>query len=167
MSAFVVDTNVPVVANGKSEQADPDCVIACIDALGDIRANGLVVLDDAMLILREYMNNLSMSGQPGAGDLFMKWVWSVQADGNRCEQVRLTAHHSHEPDNFEEFPQDADLAEFDRSDRKFVAVALASRNKPVVLNAVDPDSAENYAALKRNGVTVRFLCPQCVCPSGE
>ena len=33
MSVFVVDTNVPVVANGKSDQADPDCVIACIQAL--------------------------------------------------------------------------------------------------------------------------------------
>jgi len=31
MNVYVVDTNVPVVANGRSEQADQDCVIACID----------------------------------------------------------------------------------------------------------------------------------------
>ncbi len=40
MNASVVDTNVPVVANGKSAQADPDCVIACIKALTDIRERG-------------------------------------------------------------------------------------------------------------------------------
>ncbi len=40
MNAFVVDTNVPMVANGRSNQADPDCVIACILALTDIREGG-------------------------------------------------------------------------------------------------------------------------------
>lgn len=163
MSAFVVDTNVPVVANGRSEQADPDCVIACINVLGDIVANGLVVLDDAMQILHEYMSNLSMSGQPGAGDAFMKWVWSVQADVGRCECVRLTPC-SLASDDFNEFPDDVDLANFDPSDRKFVVVALASRKKPVVLNAVDSDWAQSHGALVRHGIKVDFLCPQHVCP---
>jgi len=163
MSAFVVDTNVPVVANGRSEHADPDCVIACINALGAVIANGIIVLDDAMQILHEYMSNLSLSGQPGAGDAFMKWVWSVQADVDRCEQVLLTSC-SPDSDNFHEFPDDADLADFDRSDRKFVAVALASRQKPVVLNAVDSDWAQSHVALERHGVTIDFLCPQHVCP---
>ena len=166
MSAFVVDTNVPVVANGRSEQADPDCVIACIDALGDVRTRGIIVLDDRMRILREYMNNLSMSDQPGPGDLFMKWVWSVQADETRCERVRLTADQN-TPDDFNEFPGGSDLAMFDRADRKFVAVAMTSRNRPIVLNAVDTDWAAHHAALTRIGVTVRFFCPQCVCPRGE
>jgi len=167
MSAFVVDTNVPVVANARrSQQADPACVIAFIDALDDVRTNGIVVLDDAMRILREYMDNLSMSGQPGAGDLFMKWVWNVQADDGRCQTVHLTPCHGNSQD-FMEFPNDADLAGFDPSDRKFVAVAVASRITPIVLNAVDRDWAENHVALKRNGVNVRFLCPQHVCPRGR
>lgn len=163
MTAFVVDTNVPVVANGKSEQADADCVIACINALSDVRTAGIIILDDAMQILHEYMANLSMSGQPGPGDLFMKWVWSVQADRERCEQVRLTPHHL-DPDEFEAFPDDIGLAGFDRSDRKFVAAALTSHKNPIVLNAVDSDWAHHYAALVRNGVQVNFLCPQHVCP---
>jgi hypothetical protein len=164
MSAFVVDTNVPVVANGKSEQADPACVIACIEALGEVRAKGLIAIDDHMRILQEYMNNLSMSGQPGPGDLFMKWVWTVQADVARCEQVPLTARDE-ESSDFAEFPNDPDLAGFDRSDRKFVAVALASRNSSQVLNAVDSDWATHHRALARNGVRVHFLCPQHVCPN--
>ena len=163
MSAFVVDTNVPVVANGRSEQADPDCVIACVTVLGDVLTDGTIVLDDGMRILKEYMGNLSMSGQPGAGDLFMIWVWNVHADENRCERVHLTCEDAGS-DNFNEFPGDADLTDFDRSDRKFVAVALTSRNRPVVLNAVDSDWADSHVALKRNGVKVRFLCPQCVSP---
>jgi hypothetical protein len=159
MPAFVVDTNVPIVANGRSH-ADPACVIACVNALLDVRSDGVVVLDDAMRILSEYMNSLSLAGEPGAGDAFMKWVWSVQADENLCERVIITPRAGNDADDFEEFPDDPDLAAFDRSDRKFVAAALASLREPVILNAVDPDWAESHDALARNGLTIRFLCPQ-------
>jgi len=159
MAAFVVDTNVPIGANGKGH-ADPACVIACIDALSMICSEGVIVLDDAMRILKEYMDNLSMGGEPGAGDAFMKWVWNVQADGNRCEQVSLTPRYDNGAENFAEFPDDPALADFDRSDRKFVAVALTSLRVPAVLNALDSDWAKSYDALARNGLTIRFLCPQ-------
>jgi hypothetical protein len=164
MRGYVVDTNVPVVANGRNEQADPDCVIACIDSLANVREHGVVVLDGGMQILYEYMRNISMSGQPGPGDLFMKWVWTVQADVSRCERVQLTLREGNSGD-FAEFPDDADLIHFDRSDRKFVAVALKSANKPEVLNAVDSDWSIHHAALERAGVSITFLCPQHVCPA--
>lgn len=104
MGFFVIDTNVPVVANAKSEQADPECVIACIDALFGIRENGIIILDDARLILQEYMHNLSMSGQPGAGDSFMKWVWDMQANEKHCKRVHITPGES-DPTDFAEFPK--------------------------------------------------------------
>ncbi len=163
MSAFVVDTNVPVVANGNSIQADPDCVIACIHALTEIRERGVIILDDALLILGEYMRNLSLSGQPGAGDLFMKWVWTIQADPTHCQRVAITPTADN-LNSFVEFPSDADLKAFDRSDRKFVAVALASGSTPELLNAVDTDWANHFAALTRNGIRLKFLCPQHVYP---
>lgn len=159
MAAFVVDTNVPMVANGQSH-ADPACVIACLDVLSEVRSNGVIVLDDATRILGEYMGNLSLAGEPGAGDAFMKWVWSVQADENRCEQVHLTPRHGNGADDFVEFPDDPALVAFDRSDRKFVAAAIASLREPIILNAVDSDWAECHAALARSGLIVRFLCPQ-------
>src|ERR1700730_3718326 len=113
MAAFVVDTNVPVVASGRSH-ADPACVIACINALEEVRSEqGVIVLDDAMHILSEYMKNLNMDGEPGVGDAFMKWVWSIQADESRCERVSLTIIGN----DFAEFPDDPDLADFDRADR--------------------------------------------------
>ena len=116
-----------------------------------------------MLILREYMDNLSMSGQPGSGDYFMKWVWSVQADVTYCQQVYITPLGD-DQGNFAEFPDDARLMAFDRSDRKFVAAALGSGNMPDVLNAVDPDWADHFVALSEAGVNIIFLCPQHVCP---
>lgn len=161
MSAFVVDTNVPVVANGRSEQADFDCVLACIDKLEEITNGGVVVLDDGMRILREYMDNLSMKGQPGPGDGFMKWVWQHQAVAERCEQVTIQPTPKDDHD-FEEFPRDPALSDFDRADRKFVAVALASRRAPTVLNAVDLGWWTHLDALRAHGVRVEFLCPQCM-----
>lgn len=163
MRAFVVDTNVPVVANGRSNQADPNCVIACIQALLEVREQGVVVLDDGFLILREYMRNLSMSGQPGPGDSFMKWVWTIQGHPDHCRQIAITQRQD-DSTNFVEFPADPDLTGFDPSDRKFVAVALASGNDPEVLDAVDSDWADFFAALTRNGIRLKFLCPQHVFP---
>ena len=158
MSAFVVDTNVPVVANGRSEQADPNCVIACIQSLQDIKSRGIVVLDDGMRILQEYRRNLSLSGQPGLGSAFLKWVWNIQAVDEQCERVPIRQRPEDDQD-FEEFPRDPALAGFDRSDRKFVAVALASRKEPTILNAVDPDWWTYREALGKHGVRIRFLCP--------
>jgi len=161
MSAFVIDVNVPIVANGRSPQADDDCVIACVNALTEIQESGVVVLDDGMRVLDEYIRNLSMSGQPGLGDFFMKWIWENQAVDAHCERVPLTLRRG-DPEDFAEFPNDPALAGFDRSDRKYAAVALASRLTPQILNAVDPDWWEYRLALESNGVNVRFLCPQCM-----
>jgi hypothetical protein len=163
MSFFVVDTNVPVVANGRSEQAGPDCVIACINALTEIRERGIVILDDSMLIIQEYMHHLSMSGQPGAGDFFMEWIWNVQADERHCKQVHITPCEN-DPTNFVEFPNDARLLKFHTHDRKFVAVALSSRCAPDILNAVDSDWADHFVSLIEAGLQINFLCPQHVCP---
>ena len=159
MTAFVVDVNVPIVANQKASHADIYCVLACVGILSEIRERGMVVIDDTMRILWEYMGCLRIAGQPGVGDLFMKWVWENQAVIERCEKVPLTPIPGR-PEEFAEFPADPELNAFDRSDRKYVAVALGSRNHPTVLNAVDTDWWEHRKALKRNGVRVSFLCPQ-------
>ena len=159
MGAYVVDTNVAVVANGRAGQAGPPCVSACVSALLEVCRNGTLVLDEGGRILDEYLRHLSPSGQPGVGDEFMKWVWQNQANSSHCERVVI--HPSDDDETtFEEFPDDPDLQGFDRSDRKFVAVALASRNDPCVLNAVDSDWWDARVALKRRGVNVRFLCPE-------
>ena len=62
---------------------------------------------------------------------------------------------------FEEYPDDdaPALAKFDRDDRKFVAVALASGTFPDIINATDTDWWAPRRALQQLGVRVRFLCP--------
>lgn len=157
MSAFVIDTNVAIVANGKTPQAGSACELACIRVLLEVRRTGIVVLDVGLDILREYMRKLSMSGQPGPGDAFMKWVWQVQADSSHCELVMISRH---EQRGFVEFPDDQALNDFDPDDRKFVAVALTSSKNPSVLNAVDSGWWRYRDSLRRNGVAIRFLCPE-------
>ena len=158
MKTFVVDTNVPVVANGAADHAPPDCVLACLDCIEKVKKRGIVLLDSAQLILKEYMNNLSLSGQPGAGDAFLRWVWINQANPLYCEIIPITPNPLDEND-FEEFPDDPNLGGFDPSDRKFVAIAISSGKNPQVLNAVDTDWWNFRRALRQHGVRVKFLCP--------
>jgi hypothetical protein len=161
MTAVVIDTNVPVVANGRSPQANDDCISTCITTLGEIKKNTIVVLDSSGLIFDEYFRNLSRSGQPGPGDVFVKWLWDNQASTSHCEKVTITSRNGH-PDDFEEFPIDPNLLGFDSSDRKFVAVALKSSQYPTILNAVDSDWLHYKEALASHGITIKFLCPTCI-----
>ncbi len=153
----VVDTNVLIVANGRDcPQASPECVVTCARRLQDVQQHGTLVLDDAWHIIREYMHKVSQTGQPGAGDAFLKWVLTNQSNAQCVEKVLITPIGD---DEFAEFPSTPTLANFDRSDRKFVAVALTHPQKPPICNAVDSDWRNFHEALVQAGVTVEFLCP--------
>jgi hypothetical protein len=155
--AFVVDTNVLVVANGQNTRADTKCVGKSIEALVTIRSAGIIVLDDQIAILQEYRKHCSYSKQPGVGDAFFRWAWNNQAVAEVCERVRITPKPG-KPEDYEEFPDDPVLNAFDRNDRKFVAVARESRNKPKILNATDTDWWDFRVPLRRHGIEVEFLC---------
>jgi hypothetical protein len=158
---YVVDTNVPVVANRKSAQASPDCVIACVKKLDAIQKEHTLVLDRDGQIFREYKNYLSPAGQPGVGDAFFKWLLTNQANPERCEYVKITSLEAEKGYTFVEFPNhDKALAQFDYSDRKFVAVALAHPEQPPVVNAVDTDWWHYKQALEKHGLEIEFLCPE-------
>ncbi len=152
----IVDTNVLLVASRKAPQASLTCVLTCIEYLETIQKSGTLVIDSNRLIISEYMNKNSMSGQPNSGDAFLKWVWDHQAT-NRCEQVPITQISEGE---FAEFPDSESLKNFDKSDRKFVAVALTHHAKPAIANAVDSDWRNYEQALKDHGVDLHFLCPE-------
>lgn len=156
MTAVIIDTNVGVVANGRHPEAGIECVESCIRALGDAR-HRVVLVDDGLRIFSEYRKHLSGSGQPGAGDAFFKWLWDNQGNRKHCRHVTITAVAGAE-DDFAEFPDDPRLMDFDRSDRKFVAVALASGVSPAILNASDRDWWIFREELTDHGVHVNFLC---------
>lgn len=155
MAAKVIDTNVLIVANEKAEHASLDCLAHCISALEEARQQ-IVVIDDGFRIFKEYQHQVSPSGQPGVGDAFLLWLLQNWANPAHCETVTLTPN---DQNSFEEFPDDPELAAFDPSDHKFVAVANASISTPEILNAVDSDWWHFRHVLARNGVVIRFICP--------
>lgn len=155
---MVVDTNVLATANGAAGQAGLACRQVCGQRLREIQAVAKVVLDTRRLIIDEYRRLASSTGQPGPGDAFFRWVLTNVANPERCELVAITP--CEDESEFAEFPNDPDLATFDRSDRKFVAVACASRSAPVIVNATDTDWWDHREALRRHGIEIEFLCPE-------
>lgn len=158
--SVVVDTNVAKVASRHAPQADDACVDTCVQALNAIKQAGGLLLDDLGLILHEYITGLGHAGQPGAGEKFVKWAWDNQSCPEFVRQIAITPRTDYGWRLFEEFPDREDLSTFDKSDQKFVAVALASGENPAILNAVDSDWWNHLTALTAAGVTVEFLCPQ-------
>ncbi len=156
----VIDSNVLIVANGKSEQANDACVEKCIDVLLEVRGATSLALDESGEILVEYSRYCSHSGQPGVGDEFFRWAFNNQYTA--CYRVLLTPH---EDRVYQEFPDTSGLEEFDRSDRKFVATALGCTPTATICNAVDSDYAQFKLALADAGVPVAELCPDCLKPT--
>ena len=158
----LVDTNVPKMANrallpGDIPPDELDCVRACIDAVEHVINNACLVTDDTGEILAEYLQNLNMEGRPGVGDRFMKWVYQNCWTPPKGDRVKITKDNS----SYEEFPDTTKhpgLNNFDPSDRKFVAVANAHPEKPLILQATDSKWWGWKDDLARAGITVHFLC---------
>ena len=150
---FVVDTNVAIIANGRETDADDRCQLTCVERLKSLAAGEVVAIDDRGLILNEYRRRLNLSGMPGVGDVFLKHVFNNQYHDDRVRRVAVTPSDD-DRRGFEELPENA----FDRSDRKFLAVAVVG--KAVVLNAADSDWHEHEALMDSLKVEVTQLCPQ-------
>lgn len=153
MTPFVVDTNVAIVANGRGTHADLQCRLTCVKQLESVAASEVVAIDQGDSILEEYRKHLSLSGSPGVGDKFVKHVFDNRYQEDRVLRVDITPSKD-DLRGFEELPVNT----FDRSDRKFLAVAVVA--KAVVLNATDSDWDVHEALMNRLGVKVKQLCPQ-------
>ena len=68
---FLIDTNVPLTANGASE-GRPACILAAVQRLRRLQHQEILVLDDTFLILKEYQRKLSPTGRPGVGYAYFK-----------------------------------------------------------------------------------------------
>ena len=154
---WIIDTNVLVVANGRSEQADDLCRAACEDFLLQVQEHSSLTVDEGGEIFEEYGRYCNHSGAPGLGDVFFAWAFNSQHTS--CRRVPITPLGD---GSYAEFPSMPELEGFDRSDRKFVAVALARSDGAAIANAVDSDWSENETALRSAGVLVQELCPHCL-----
>ncbi len=153
----VMDTNVARVANRCADQAGPDCVIRCIERMQKIRKEERVALDRGGYIFEEYLDRRNWSAEPGPGHEFFRWLWDHQSYSDLCVMFEIEPHDAR---TFAEFPEDEALAAFDRDDRKFVAVAVASGENPPILNASDTDWWNHRHDLERHGIRLEFLCPE-------
>jgi hypothetical protein len=153
----VVDTNVAMAANGSST-ASLECELAAVEALRELTSSGHLLVDSLQLIYREYLSNLGMAGRTGPGSAFVKWVHDNQWNTDLCTQVGVS--RVGDETEFAEFPDHGDLASFDRSDRKFVAVACAHEDAARVLVAIERGWWIHRVALADCDVTVCFLCPK-------
>ena len=155
---YVIDTNVPIVANLATRyEADmpAECISACVQHIKRITQEGGLVLDVDGEIFQEYGNKLSLRGQPGLGDAFFKWVFDHQWIESKVSRVKIHKQR----DSYKEFPDHPGLEKFDPSDRKFVAVSNAHPGKPPILQAADSKWWGWKDALREMGITVCFLCP--------
>ena len=153
MTTFVVDTNVPIVANGCAPQTDDQCRSSCVGKLRYLMEQGTVAIDDKDAILKEYINNFSRSAGRSVGDQFFIHVINNQYVETRVQRAAVTPIDD-ERRSFEELPENT----FDRSDRKFLAVAVSA--DAVILNATDSDWGEQKELMDTLGVEVEQLCPQ-------
>ena len=162
MDAVIVDTNVIVVANDAADDDREDCREYCQDRLEQILDQGeKVVIDDERRILEEYERHTNPNTKKGIGDLFVKRLLQNLGNPDICPMVHITPSTGSETD-FEEFPADNTLSDFDPDDRKFIAVAVAYENihhqKAVLLQAVDSQWYGLHQALVNNGLEVEFIC---------
>jgi hypothetical protein len=145
--AWVVDTNVGIVANSRPNDGDhlPESGPACARFLEDLIDSGVVAVDNAREIIREYHHKMNSSGQPGVGDRFLLWILRNQANPGRCLQVDIADILV--PGRLDGF----------RDDEKFIRTALGCP-EPRIAEAVDGLWWYRRADFGAVGIEVKFLC---------
>jgi hypothetical protein len=124
-------------------------------------ASGHVFIDDGGRLIAEYRANLRAGGQPGPGDAFFKWLLTHEWGEERVTRVAITPK-AEDADDFVELATPPDGIVYDRSDRKFLAVAAAHRDKPPILQSYDTKWWGWRAAFTEAGLTVHFLCEEVI-----
>lgn len=158
-SAFVVDTNVWVMAGKLFAQfqtdEEIDCAERCLDWLGSfISGSSFLVVDLDYQILGEYRANIRPRSQ---ADL---WLNDLERKPREKRLIEVTIEW--DSDGYTLVPPE--LAIPDKNDRKFVAVALAHQPTPPIVNATDSDWSQNKAMLSAGNIPVQELCEGMISP---
>ena len=103
----VVDTNVPKIANlavqSNTVPGVPDkCILSCIEAVEQVMQKKALIIDAGNDIFDEYRQQLSLGGQPGIGDAFVKWVHDNRWSLPDSQRVKITKNG----ESYNEFPVD-------------------------------------------------------------
>lgn len=158
---YIVDTNVPRKAadTASHDKLDAQCALACLNFISQIMdsSGSIIVLDSAGEIFREYRNNLSICGQDTVATIFFNWICRnlTARENSLVEQYPLTVTGDRE---YAEFPWSPNLAGFDISDRKFIALANAHPEHPEIVEGTDSLWWGFRDVLKDSGIHICFLC---------
>lgn len=153
MADFVVDTNVWVMVDkpiGEISLKEVECMAACKKWLTDFanRHEDRLVLDNCYKILRKYRNNIREDG-------LARRLLNKLEEQPRDRLIELDIVFNDE--GLAVVP--STLEDFDKDDRKFVAVALAHNPHPPIINATDTDWTKAQEQIKALGITVCECCP--------
>ena len=161
MNAFVIDTNVLIVPDTESK-THPECAQACDQALKTAQ-EGIVVLDSKYQIIKEYKQVIDRIEHKGkeyqklsSAQAFLTWIHKNLKVTERVEMVDCNNIE------FEEntvFTDGLGLEKFDRSDRKFVVVALNSNSNPKIIVSIERGWLKHLEALKHLNLNIDLICP--------
>ncbi|RKU26584.1 hypothetical protein C6497_13530 [Candidatus Poribacteria bacterium] len=162
MVAVVIDTNVIVIANVVDDDDRKNCRDLCIERLNQIiTQKEIIVIDDGWRILTEYIDNTKPNTKKGFGDMFVKRLLQNQSNSSVCRIVQISSVAGNGTE-FNEFPDDPRLQNFDPDDRKFIAVSIAYFNQyqenPSVLLAIDRGWLLFIDTLHNHGVKIELIC---------
>lgn len=160
----IIDTNILIIANGdQSPQSTIECEKNCILLLASVMAGDCrIVIDggaspDGSEILAEYRHKLHVAGG-GLGEMFLRWLLQQWSQDMYVTRVPITKPNG----SYEEFPNDKRLAEFDPSDRKWIATARAHHQYneiiPEVMEAADFKWQKYQAIFREHNVNIVFVC---------
>lgn len=119
--------------------------------------SGHVFVDQGGRIVKQYRDNLDPKGQPGPGDVFLKWLLTHEWGGKKVTRVAITPRSGDDTD-FVELPDPPPGIRYDPSDRMFLAVAAAHPEHPPILQSFDSKWWGWRESLAQAGVSVHFLC---------
>lgn len=156
MKYLIIDTNVPLKAANihPEDEIDRNCSQSCLSFIKSLMdSNDIVVLDKGREILKEYQRNIDLNSEDNVASQFLIWLLrNLMTD--KVDQYEITKTGNN---TYEEFPNSPDLNGFDRSDRKFVALANAHPANPSIYNGSDTDWWDYKDALAREGIHIVFL----------
>lgn len=158
MTEYIIDTNVPLVAQGSGNHMSSNCTQNCVAFLERLfNGHFKLVIDDGYHLIAEYQNLMLKGSQAQYGNRFLKWIFTHQDNPLKIKTVEVNQLDEY---NFKEVPKSLIEIGFDNSDRKFVAVAVANNYRAPIAQAADSKWIGWEDALNKEGISVFFLCKE-------
>jgi hypothetical protein len=152
---IVIDTNVLAIAEGLHAGASETCIAACTNVVLQIERGSPLLVDDADEIFAEYLGTLCSSGYSGLVSKLIVKLYRERRGSPRSVPVSITPSAA-APKAYDEVPDD--LADFDRDDQKFIAVAATTGGYSPIVAGLDREWWDRLADFASSGLLVQFPC---------